>query len=42
VHSFPKVRQLRFLSSGSETSAGCCMKKAAWNVDCRKLAPPSR
>jgi hypothetical protein len=41
MNSFLKVKQLRFLSGSSEMSAGCGTKKVTWNVDCRKLAPPS-
>jgi hypothetical protein len=41
-YEFAPEGQTRFLSWCPETSAGCRTKKATWNVDCGKLAPPTR
>jgi hypothetical protein len=43
MNSLLKVRQLIwFLSGTSEKSAGYSKTKAAWNVNCGKLTPPSQ
>jgi hypothetical protein len=41
MNSLLKVRLSRYLSGGYEMSAWCGMKKVTWNVDCRKVTPPS-
>jgi hypothetical protein len=42
TNSLLKVRQLSFLSDGSETCVGCGKKQATWNVDCGMQAPSAQ